>query len=204
MSETIFIKAKQPDGEIRDLQLTVSLDSPWTLEYRDADGRAHCYQERDLFETLREMRKELESTGVQLLCAGARTDVWPSGMSRSMAGGRKAYILHIGKQATERVDIFDYAEPKTIGTVQQQLDYFHAWIEALKALVKPIPGEIQEAQHHPNGWVYRIAGDFGPEDGVPPEAIVGAWKVNAQGEIVGNFMRNEKYNPARWPGRRKS
>src|ERR1700733_16300281 len=100
MSETIFIKAKLPDGEIRDLQLTVSLDSPWTLEYRDADGRVHCYKERDLFEALREMRKGLESTGVQLLCAGARTDVWPSGMSRSMEGGSQSSTLCLLKKNT--------------------------------------------------------------------------------------------------------
>jgi hypothetical protein len=48
-----------------------------------------------------------------------------------------------------------------------------------------MPGEIQEATRHPNGWVYRIAGQFGPNDGVPPEAIVGAWKREAG--LLGNF-----------------
>jgi hypothetical protein len=65
--------------------------------------------------------------------------------------------------------------------------------------VEPLPGEIQEARHHPNGWVYRIAGQFGPTDGVPAEAIVGAWKVNAEGKIAGEFRPNEKYDPSRWP-----
>ena len=65
--------------------------------------------------------------------------------------------------------------------------------------VEPYPGEIQEAKSHPNGWVYRIAGRFGPNDGVPPEAIVGAWKVDAGGRIVGHFIENKKYDPVRWP-----
>jgi hypothetical protein len=70
--------------------------------------------------------------------------------------------------------------------------------------VEPLPGEIQEAARHPNGWVYRIAGRFGPNDGVPPEAIVGAWKVDADGRIVGEFIRNDKYDPVRWPSPTKT
>lgn len=67
------------------------------------------------------------------------------------------------------------------------------------SVVKPLPGELQEAKRHPNGWVYRIAGRFGPDDGVPPEAIVGAWRVDAHGDIVGDFIQNERYDPQRWP-----
>ena len=65
--------------------------------------------------------------------------------------------------------------------------------------VEPFPGEIEEAKRHPNGWVYRMAGRFGPNDSVPPEAIVGAWKVKAEGEIVGALIKNDKYDPVRWP-----
>ena len=87
----------------------------------------------DLFEALREMRAELESAGCQLLCAGARPYVTVSGMSRSMGGGRKGYIVHLGSPAsrTDMVDIFDYAEPALVGTIQQQRDYFRAWAESL-------------------------------------------------------------------------
>lgn len=66
---------------------------------------------------------------------------------------------------------------------------------------KPYTGEIEEAKRNPNGWVYRIAGTFGPADIVPPEAIVGAWKVDVHGEIVGSFIRNEKYDPVHWPAK---
>jgi len=64
---------------------------------------------------------------------------------------------------------------------------------------KPFLGEIEEAKHHPSGWVYRIAGKFGPSDRIPPDAIIGAWKVDEQGNIVGPFIRNNNYNPRRWP-----
>lgn len=68
--------------------------------------------------------------------------------------------------------------------------------------MKPYPGEIAEARRYPNGRVYRIAGDFGPDDAVPPEAIVGAWRVNERGAIVGSFIDNPNYDPKRWPSRR--
>jgi hypothetical protein len=69
--------------------------------------------------------------------------------------------------------------------------------------MKPHPGEIAEAERIPNGWVYRIAGRFAPHERVPPEAIIGAWKVNAEGEIVGSFIENKNYDPQRWPSGRR-
>lgn len=51
----------------------------------------------------------------------------------------------------------------------------------------------QEAKRHPNGWVYVIRGNYGPDDAVPPEAIVGAWRVDASGNIVkGSYIANPK------------
>jgi hypothetical protein len=64
---------------------------------------------------------------------------------------------------------------------------------------KPFPGEIEEAKSYPNGRVYRIAGRFEESERVPPEAIVGAWKVDAQGNIIGDFIKNPNYDPTRWP-----
>jgi hypothetical protein len=63
----------------------------------------------------------------------------------------------------------------------------------------PYPGEVDEAKRHPNGWVYRIASTFQRNEAVPPEAIIGAWKVGPDGRIVGEFIRNLKYNPEKWP-----
>jgi hypothetical protein len=65
--------------------------------------------------------------------------------------------------------------------------------------IAPHPGEIEEAKRIPNGWVYRIAGNFKDNERVPPEAIVGAWKVDAGGKISGAFIKNDRYDPVRWP-----
>ena len=52
------------------------------------------------------------------------------------------------------------------------------------------PALIAEAKTQPGGWVYEIVGDYGPDDGVPPSAIRGAWKVGDDGQIVGDFLPN--------------
>jgi hypothetical protein len=64
----------------------------------------------------------------------------------------------------------------------------------------PFLEEIEEAARMPNGHVYRISGKIGDPNGrVPPEAIIGAWKVDASGKIVGGFIPNPNYDPVKWP-----
>ena len=57
----------------------------------------------------------------------------------------------------------------------------------------PTPEMIKEAKANPNGWVYQIAGNYGPNDRVPPEAIIGAYRVNQDGEFSGEFKPNPNY-----------
>jgi hypothetical protein len=59
----------------------------------------------------------------------------------------------------------------------------------------PYFGEIEEAKSNPNGWVYRISKGYSENQYIPPEAIVGAWKVDDRGNIVGDFIKNTKYKP---------
>jgi len=122
-----------------------------------------------------------------------------------MSGGRKAYITELGKKPTEIVDIFDYAPPESVGSVGQQSAFHVKWVESLKTKYSesetPLTGEIEEAMRHPNGWVYRIVGSFDPNGEVPPEAIVGAWKVDVHGKIIGPFIKNQNFDPERWPNK---
>lgn len=57
------------------------------------------------------------------------------------------------------------------------------------------PDVIEAARKNPGGWVYKIEGTFGPDEYVPPEAVVGAWKVDGQGNLTGEFLSNPKYRP---------
>jgi hypothetical protein len=52
--------------------------------------------------------------------------------------------------------------------------------------------ESTEEERYPRGWVYLIAGSFGHDDEVPAEAIIGAWRVDHLGKVVGKFVRNQR------------
>ncbi|MCK9195168.1 MAG: hypothetical protein M0P19_14990 [Nevskia sp.] len=56
---------------------------------------------------------------------------------------------------------------------------------------------VKAARENPNGWVYKIEGSFGPTEYVPPEAVVGAWKVSADGKLTGEFLPNPNYKPGK-------
>jgi hypothetical protein len=60
----------------------------------------------------------------------------------------------------------------------------------------PPQGAIDEARSSPNGFVYQIDGDFRPDEYVPPERILGAWKVDGDGQIIGAFIPNPNYEPS--------
>lgn len=61
--------------------------------------------------------------------------------------------------------------------------------------MKPEPTDAakEEAKQNPGGWVYQIDGNYGPNECVPPEMIIGAWKVDENGIIVGKFQPNPNY-----------
>jgi hypothetical protein len=61
--------------------------------------------------------------------------------------------------------------------------------------MEPTPAAREEAKRHPNGWVYAIEGTFSADERVPTECIAGAWKVDADGNIVGEFERNPNFKP---------
>jgi len=51
----------------------------------------------------------------------------------------------------------------------------------------------REALNHPNGYVYVLDEAYSNKKDVPPEAIAGAWKVNKNGHIEGDFIPNPAY-----------
>jgi hypothetical protein len=201
MNETINVKVRLPNRTVLDCVVKVSRN-PCRLIFSGPEMQKSEFSKNDLFDALIALRKELGKMGCQILCAGARVDVFPSGMGRDMGRGRKAYVLRLGQPATELLDIFEYAPPEMVGSVEQQRAFHTKWVESLKArhleLEAPLPGEIEEARRHPNGWVYRIVGSVDPNGPVPPEAVIGAWKVDANGEIVGAFIKNKNYDLKRW------
>ena len=86
------------------------------------------------FETLIELRRELEKNNIKLLCKGCCKNVYPSPMILSMGVGRSAYILTLGQQAKKDslVDIFDQCLLEEYATVEEQLQFYNMWIYSLR------------------------------------------------------------------------
>lgn len=57
----------------------------------------------------------------------------------------------------------------------------------------PSAGAIIEAKNFPNGYVYVIDQEYENNEDVPAENIKGAWQVDNEGIIVGNFIPNPSY-----------
>ena len=88
----------------------------------------------DCFAALQVVRRNAEGRGWNICCKGARRNVWPSAMSRSMAGGVKAYILQMGRpaRANSMVEIFDKDSPELYATVADQESFAMEWYGSFK------------------------------------------------------------------------
>ena len=134
MSEIKAIKVRGPDGTIEECSVEIVQDPKWKLVFFGAGIERREFSNGDLFDAFTSLRKVLEESGVQILCAGARPDVFPSGMSRDMGGGRKAYITKLSSPAlrTDLVDIFDHSEPQSVGSVSAQQAFHEKWVASLR------------------------------------------------------------------------
>jgi len=66
-------------------------------------------------------------------------------------------------------------------------------VEKPVARRNPAPAAIAEARKNPGGWVYEIYGNYEPHEHVPASAVIGAWKVDESGSIVGAFIPNPNF-----------
>jgi hypothetical protein len=57
----------------------------------------------------------------------------------------------------------------------------------------PSPRARKEARRHPNGRVFESDTPLAPGVKVSPAHITGAWRVDARGRIVGEFIPNPNY-----------
>lgn len=132
MTDILTARILNPDGSIQGGLFRASINPPWELTFSGAGLVEQVFQGSDLFEALVALRVQLEIKGCRLLCAGARRDVCPSGMSRSMGGGRKAYVFQLGKSAKELIDIFEDARPNQVVTVKEQFLFRQEWVKSLR------------------------------------------------------------------------
>jgi len=127
------MNVKQKDGSVSDYNISLADTGDSSIIMTLDDGTMKNFSDDDLFKSLKLIRAFFEKKGAKVLCNGSRVDVYPSGMSRGMGKGRKAYVLILGKQAriNNLVDIFDYADASLIGTIEEQECFYKQWITSL-------------------------------------------------------------------------
>jgi len=128
----IDLDLMNPDGSVTVLEVSPTSTPPWALTVNGGAFRERRFEGDDLFSALIALRRELEPSGGRLLCAGSRRDVYPSGMSRSMGSARQAYLIKLGEPATVLVDIFDRADARDVGTIDEQSAYKTRWATSLR------------------------------------------------------------------------
>jgi hypothetical protein len=101
-----------------------------TLEY--TDGRIEV-TDSDYFEAFCRIRESLEADGLRPVCYGASRNVYPSGMSRDMGGGLRAYKLQLGQpgRIADLVDIFSTGPDVVPVPVAEQRECYLRWLESL-------------------------------------------------------------------------
>jgi hypothetical protein len=120
----------------------------WTLEFTSPIAEKLSFTEGDLFECLTKLRLELAQNGYKPLCNGARLNVYVSGMERDMGDGLSAHVITsestLDIKDVEFVDIFDYAEPDLIASVEEQFKYYASQFDSTYDL---------KIQHCDNGYI---------------------------------------------------
>ena len=112
-----------------------NLEFDWLDPPPDAITRAiGVFAQDDYFEAFLRVRRSLEDDGCELLCKGCAVDVWPSGTSRDMGGGVRAYEMSLGKPASTSslVDIFEPDPRVRYSQVSDQEEYFQRWLNSLR------------------------------------------------------------------------
>jgi hypothetical protein len=134
MEKNRDVELLTPEGKMLTVRLFFPASPPWYLEFFRSGGEWKVYEGDDLFDCVTAMRGDLEKEGIKLLCNGARKDVFSSKRSRQVDGGVTAYELVPGCRATEDklVDLFEYAPPAVIASVEEQKHYFQDWLNSVK------------------------------------------------------------------------
>lgn len=133
MMEEKSVEVQLANGRVVACKIEIAQARPWRLTFSGMELESTGFLAEDLFSALIGLRKELEKIGAQILCAGARIDVYPSAMSRQ-ASGRKAYVTRTGSPASraDLLDIFDQAQANAVGSIAQQESFHQQWMTSLR------------------------------------------------------------------------
>jgi len=132
-SDKYTIKIQSSKTEL-EAEITVNEYDDESIELiLSGDGISLQVSSDNAFDALTLLREEASKIPITLKCYGSALDVYPSGMSRSMGIGDKAYKLTMGKQSllSDIVDIFESEDDLQIVSPSEQSEFYQKWINSL-------------------------------------------------------------------------
>ncbi len=133
ISLTLMLKA-QPAHQFVEVRLDLyESDDAFRIDLQWPGRDVLSVTAGSYFHALQNLRVMLSAEGACLCCQGARVNVYPSGMSLEMNGGRLAYQMTMGQQArnSDVVDIFSPSEDCDQSTVEEQNRFRERWFKSL-------------------------------------------------------------------------
>lgn len=131
MLETATITLTNVDGTTERCELAFKVShTEVSMQTQSPSLGRDIYIGRDAFHALELFRRKIEPVGWRALCNGSRTDAYPSGMCRDM--GRGFVLYPIPPMGPPDLRTFEPAPIEMIGTVQEQLDNWNAWVASTK------------------------------------------------------------------------
>ena len=186
------------NGKLEECKLSLLEDDFMEVHFYSDRFGSHKFISRDYFESLKELRRFLNSNACDILCAGSKKNIVVSGMSRQMSSGRVAYLIDETTMRSDRnntIDIFEEIDIDNLSTLDEQEAFFKKWSVSFldPKKIKPAPDEIEEAKNNPGGMVHRIDDRFLDVKPFPSHAVVGSWSVDAAGKIDGDIVLNPEF-----------
>ncbi len=190
--KAVTIRIVASTGCTEECIVSYSIKAPWRVTLQSKILGMYSSESDDLFQCLCDIRLQLEAIGSRIACAGARIDAFPPARSRMQSGGSivELYSQRDGGSKVQ-INIFDDAPIDLIATVNVQAMAYRKFLESNAIFVgPPPPAAVAQALECPNGWIYMIDGNLNENDDIPPDRIIGAWRVNDSGIITGDFVPN--------------
>ncbi|MFC7241782.1 hypothetical protein ACFQO7_04725 [Catellatospora aurea] len=134
-----------------------SPDAPWRLSLVGPEGVRFDAFGVDLYDCLKQIRRQTEPTGVLLCCNGARRNARPSGFYGSSLGAIAVYRHHRWRAAMpwDLVGIFGYAPPRKIATVEEQEAYLEK-VDSFRRSMLPLLNPLQWITYGLSGLCHRM------------------------------------------------
>lgn len=127
------IELKRIDGGRFAVQLSVESGDSCRISMAQPDADVRVFVGYDFWEAFTNLRVWAEENGLRVLCQGAKANLVLSGMSRSMGGGRKGYLVRIGHHTDPSclVDVLDSAHDDEVATIEKQEEFKRQWLESV-------------------------------------------------------------------------